>query len=71
MSKEVQISDRVTIMIDTEVQTKVRKIQAFLITDTNCNWSFSEVLNRLLIEAIKTGSPKIHADKIIKQAGAS
>ena len=44
--------NRRTIMIDNEIETKVRDIQAQLILNSNKNWSFSTVSNFLMIAGI-------------------
>ena len=45
-------------MIDREIESKVREIQAKLIRSTNTNWSFSTVANLLILSGI-SGSEKL------------
>ena len=44
--------NRRTIMIDNELETKIRDIQAQLILSTNSSWSFSTVTNLLALAGI-------------------
>jgi len=50
--------NRRTIMIDEELETKIRDTQAQLILSTNTSWSFSTVANLLMVAGI-TGSEKL------------
>ena len=55
--------NRRTIMIDKEIESKVRDIQAQLILHTNTNWSFSTVANLLMLTGI-TVSDKLSKDDV-------
>lgn len=50
--------NRRTIMIDKEIESKVRDIQAQLILNTSNSWSFSTVANLLMLAGI-TSSDKL------------
>ena len=43
----------VTVTIDDSLDKKIRTFQANLIKKTNQNWSYSKVLNLILLEGIK------------------
>ena len=47
------MSKRVTIMIDDDLDKKIRLRQAKLITQTTSNQSFSKVLNDILRKSLK------------------
>ena len=47
------MSKRVTIMIDDEVDKKLRNVQAKLIQETNSSISYSEVVNDALRKNLK------------------
>ena len=53
--------NRRTIMIDKEIESKIRDIQAQLILNTNTSWSFSTVANLLMLAGI-TSSEKLTKD---------
>ena len=55
--------NRRTIMIDQEIESKVRDIQAQLILQTNTNWSFSTVANLLMLTGIAV-SDKLTKDDL-------
>ena len=44
----------VTITIETETDKKLRSIQAWLISNTNKNWSYSSIIHLLIDEGMKT-----------------
>jgi len=47
--------NRITIAIDTEIEKKLRTMQADLIKKTNKSVSFSHVLNNILKEGLNNG----------------
>ncbi len=50
--------NRITIAIDTEIEKKLRTMQAELIKKTNKSVSFSHVLNNILKEGLNNGHKK-------------
>ena len=57
------ILNRRTIMIDKEIESKVRDIQAQLILNTSTNWSFSTVANLLMLSGI-SNSEKLTREEV-------
>jgi len=47
------MSKRVTIMLDTDLDKKMRQLQAKLIQNTSSSVSFSMVLNQVLRDSLK------------------
>jgi len=47
------VAKRVTIMIDAELDKKIRAIQAKMIQTTNSSVSYSKVINELLQKSLK------------------
>ncbi len=50
--------NRITIAIDTEIEKKLRTMQAELIKKTNKSVSFSQVLNNILKEGLRKVRPE-------------
>ena len=51
--------NRITIAIDTEIEKKLRTMQAELIKKTNKSVSFSKVLNDVLKEGLNNGHKEL------------
>jgi hypothetical protein len=47
------MSKRVTIMLDTDLDNKMRQLQAKMIQNTTSSVSFSNVLNQVLRDSLK------------------
>ncbi|MDH3677750.1 MAG: hypothetical protein OEQ12_05555 [Nitrosopumilus sp.] len=47
------MSKRVTIMLDTDIDKKMRQLQAKMIQNTSSSVSFSNVLNQVLRDSLK------------------
>ncbi|MDH3657191.1 MAG: hypothetical protein OEM77_03550 [Nitrosopumilus sp.] len=47
------MSQRITIMLDSEISTKLRSIQSRMIKSQNKSVSFSRVINEILNEGLK------------------